>query len=473
MARPFPDQPYLRSSDNYGPIFTESDAPDLPVVGELPKGLHGSLYRTGPNPMYAPRDSSHHWFAGDGMVHAFHFENGRVSYRNRWVRTPKLLREMEAGKSLFGNFGNPMTSDPSVHDADEGVANTNLIPFGGRLLALEEAHKPIELDPVTLSTVGYQDFRGGLDCAMTAHPKLDPVSGQLVGFAYSAKGFKEFSSEMAYHVIEADGRVSRSFRFDAPFTSMVHDFMVTRDFALFPVLPLTGSLERAMKGLPPFAWEPEKGSHIGVLPRSGGPRDIRWFRGDPCYVFHPLNAWNEGRRIVADVMKYEAAPLFPNADGSPGDPTKTVARLVRWIFDLDATTEGYREEPLDDLNGEFPRVDDRRSGLAHRHGWIACKQDPHAGPFDGLAHYDLASGRRTIWRAAAGEGVSEPVFVPRTLDAAEGDGWILAVLYRAEEKRSDLLMFEAQELSAGPVATIQLSHRIPFGFHGNWREARR
>jgi carotenoid cleavage dioxygenase len=243
--------------------------------------------------------------------------------------------------------------------------------------------------------------------------------------------------------------------------------MVTENHVMFPVLPLTGSLQRAMSGLPAFAWEPEKGSHVGVMRRDGDVASIRWFNAEACYVFHPLNAWEEGDKLYADVMRYDAAPLFPNADGSPGQ--KTAARLVRWTFDLSADSDAIKEEPLDDLDGEFPRIDPRVETRAHRHGWYAA--DPGAGKTikqSAIAHLDLKTGKRQLHELGGGDLTSEPVFTPRSADAPEGDGWVTAVVWRAGENRSDLLVFEAQDIAKGPIATAELPRRVPFGFHGNW-----
>ena len=192
--------PYLEG--NFAPVRSEDDF-HLPVRGEIPAGLAGTLYRTGPNPQFEPRDNNHHWFAGDGMVHAFHVEDGKVRYRNRYVRTPKWRAENAAGKALFGTFGNPMTTDPDYIGQDAGVANTNIVFHAGRLLALEEAHAPFEMDPATLDSKGYLDFGG----KFTAHPKFDPVTGEMVFFSYSS-GPMPFSNTVSYGVADASGRLT-------------------------------------------------------------------------------------------------------------------------------------------------------------------------------------------------------------------------------------------------------------------------
>jgi carotenoid cleavage dioxygenase len=455
-----PLNPFL--AGNYAPVAGEDDF-DLTVTGSMPAGLAGAFYRNGPNPQFAPR-GEHHWFVGDGMVHAVFVEGGRVRYRNRYVRTPRWRVEHAAGRALFGGF-DPRSADPAVAGLDSGVANTNIVWHGGRLMALEEAHPAYELDPATLESRGYVDaYRGKI----TAHPKLDPETGEMVWFAYGV-GEAPLGAGMAYGVTSAAGEVVRRDEFQAPYSSMVHDFLVTRGHVLFPILPLTGSLQRAMTGLPPFAWEPEKGSFVGVMKRGDSVDTLRWFETDPCYVFHPMNAWEEGALIHADVMEYPVAPLFPNADGSRGQDT--AARLVRWTFDLAGASNQIRRQPLDDMAGEFPRFDERRAGLAYRHGWFAANTRAAGFGFDAIAHVDLRTGGRDVCALPPGDVTGEPVFVPRSADAAEGDGWLLALIYRGAEDQSDFAVFEAQDVAAGPIATARIPRRVPFGFHGNWRQA--
>ena len=452
--------PYL--AGNFAPVRSEDDF-DLKVTGEIPKGLKGALFRTGPNPQFEPRDPEHyHWFGGDGMVHGFYVEDGKVRYRNRYVRTPKWELEHEHGRALFGSMGNPMTTDPLAMGNEGGVANTNILFHAGKLMALEEAHHPFEMDVRTLESKGYdRAYRGNV----TAHPKIDPVTGEMVWFGYGVGA--PLSAGMSYGVTAADGSVVRRDDFQAPFACMVHDFMTTRNHVLFPILPLTASLERVMKGGPAFAWEPDKGSYVGVMRRDADVSTIRWFNAPACYVFHPLNSWEDGDRIYCDVMRYDVAPLFPNADGSPGD--KAAARLVRWTFDLAGNSDAIREETLDDLDGEFPRVDPRVETLKHRHGWYAADPSGRAGVrLNAIAHLDLQSGKRQVYALDAGDATSEPVFVPRSADAPEGDGWVTAVVYRAGEDRSDMLVFEAQDIAKGPIAAAHMPRRVPFGFHGNW-----
>jgi carotenoid cleavage dioxygenase len=465
MARPYPNHPQLRG--NFAPLRMECDLPDAIVRGDLPSDLDVTYYRNGPDPQYAPR-GGHHWFAGDGMLHMFHVSGGKVSYRNRWMRTVKWKLEHEAGEALFSAF-NPAESDPSVAGMEtDGLANTNVVWHGGKLLALEEGHAPFAVDPGTLESLGAWTFDGKLAGPMTAHPKMDPETGEMLFFGYMASG--PFTNTISYQVVDAEGRLTRSERFEAPFPSMVHDFITTRDHVIFPIFPLTGSLERAMRGEPAFAWEPEKGTHIGVMPREGSVSDIRWFETDPCYVFHPMNAFTDGNRIIAHVMQFEEAPLFPRADGGRADPQKANARLCEWVLDLGDNSNSVQRRYLDDITGEFPRLDERFAGLDYRHGYYAASTTRDGGiGFNAIAHHDFARGERRLYELPEGDYVGEPVFVPRARDAQEGQGYLLSTIYRGAEHRSDLAIFDAENVADGPVACAELPHRVPFGFHGNWK----
>lgn len=457
---------------NFAALTEEYDLTSLEVAGTLPRALSGTLYRVGPSPQFPPRDDSYHWFSGDGMVHAFHIHEGRVAYRNRWARTPKWQLERDAGRALFGTFGNPATSDPRAHGRNGGTANTSILWHGGRLFALEESHQPFELDPNTLASRGHQSFGGGIDARFTAHPKRDPETGELHFFAYSPDA--PASPTVLYGVVNDRCEVTRRQQFTAPYASMAHDFMLTREHVLFPIMPLTLSIARAMRGKPLLAWDAGERTHVGVMRRGASTDTLRWFETDACHVFHVMNAYDERDRIVAHVMQSDASPGMPDAEGGPLHPAATAARLCRWTFDL--TSEGaMRREVLDDLAAEFPRIDERWAGRRHRYGFYSChatsrlRGDAESVLFDSLARFDFETGQRSLYTLPQGDVVSEPVFVPRTEDAREGDGWLLAVAYREGERRSDLLVFDARAPAAGPVAVARLPHRVPFGFHGAWR----
>ena len=449
-----PTSPFL--AGNYAPVHDEHDGVDCSIAGTLPAGLAGTLYRNGANPRWPPAEP-YHWFTGDGMVHAITLSNGRASYCNRWVRTERFRAEEAAGRALFAGFGQPLT--PEAESVDTGVANTHVIAHAGRLLALEEAHLPVRLHPATLSTEGGEDF-GRLRGRFTAHPKHDPATGQLLFFSYSATG--PFSRDMSWGTVEPTGAISTYEVFQAPYCAMVHDFAVTATRVVFPVLPLTGDMDRATSGRPAFAWEPTKGAHLGILDRAAGASSLRWIPAPVCFVFHVMNAFDDGADTVLDVVEYPSAPLFPTASGAPPEPAPS--RLVRWRIDPGGAVS---RTTLDDLPGEFPRLDERRAGLPYRYGYRICTL-PGPDEIAAIVAHDLEARTRTLHALAPGERASEAVFVPRAPDAREGEGWLLSILWHPQTASSTLAILDAARLEAGPVARVSLPRRIPFGFHGSF-----
>lgn len=475
MSKPFPQDAVLQ--ENFAPVMGECDAPDLVVVeGELPRDLAGTLYRNGPNPMFPPLGDTHHWFLGEGMIHSIQVEDGRVSYRNRWVGTEQYKAQRAAGRRLIDTgFGG--ASLPEAEGIKRNVANTNVVWHAGKLLAIDEGSSPVAMDGDTLETQGPWTFEGKYKGPMTAHPKFDPKTGEMLFFGYMAKG--PGTPDISYTVVNAEGKVTRADMFEAPYASMVHDFITTDEHVIFPIFPATIDVERIMRGGPTIAWDPDVGTRIGIMARDAGVETIRWFKGDACYVYHPMNAYTShegGRtRVIADVMKYERVPLFPNADGSKAAVglADEASMLVRWTFDLDGNSDTYTEESLNDLGGDFPRLDERFTGLDYRHGFYAALTgEPARGkPFDTLVHADMKSGTRREYRPGPGKFVMEPVFVPSKADAAEGDGWLVSLLYDQARNLSDFIVLDTGDISRGPIARVELPTRVPFGFHGNWRGA--
>jgi carotenoid cleavage dioxygenase-like enzyme len=445
-------------SGNQAPVRIEATV-ELKIRGNIPAGLKGALYRNGPNPQFDP-GPNYHAFIGDGMIHGFWLSEGRARYANRYVRTPRWLAENAAGRPLFGGMGLP--SDPSVEKISSGGANTHIVYHAGKLMALQEGSNPFELDPANLASKGWVETGG----RFTAHPKIDPHTGDLLWFAYSS-GEGPLNPYLDYGMSDSSGRILRRDRFKAPYCSMMHDFIVTQNHTGFPVLPLTGDIARAKRGLPAFAWEPEKGAFLGLMARGASVDSLRWMEVDPVYVFHPANAYEEGGYLHSDMMEYPSAPLFPNPDGSARVPVN--ARMVRWSVNLAEHAARVMRTPLSDLVGEFPRIDERFAGLPYRHYWQTANLELRETLlFDALAHMDLRTKRQTLRRFSGGDSVGEPVFVPRNAQAPEGDGWILAVAHRAAEGRSDLLVLNAQDIAGEPEAVLELPCRVPAGFHGSW-----
>jgi carotenoid cleavage dioxygenase len=309
---------------------------------------------------------------------------------------------------------------------------------------------------------------------MTAHPKIDPDTGEMVFFAYMATG--PFAADVMVHKVNADGILTESTHLPTPYSSMVHDFVITENYIVVPVMPITGSLERAMEGGPPFAWEPDKGVHLGILPRDGGTgEDVRWIEMDLCFAFHFMNAFDRDGVISVDACQFEKAPLFPTPSGEPTG--KAQPFLHRWTIDMNAAEPSAGFEQIDTFESEFPQCDPRRVGKDYRHGWYASCDGELKSPlaenenyYNVIGHYDHQAGAAE--RFSCGQSlVSEPIFVPAGPGAAEGEGSVLAVVTSFETRTSSLYIFNALAVAAGPVAKVHLSHRVPAGFHGSWRPA--
>jgi len=454
----------LPVSDNLAPIDFETDLPALRIHGNMPKSLNGVLVRNGPNPLFPSPDA--HWFSGDGMLHAFSLANGTASYRNRWVRTQRWEAQRVRNQSLDFGFAPPQGQSDEFND---GAANTNVIWHGGRLLALEEAHLPVEIALPLLQTQGQQNFGKRLTGCFTAHPKKDPATGDLHFFGYGTP--QPFSTGMVYGVVNASNEVVHLETFQAPYASMVHDMAITQNYVVIPIMPLTASMDRAGKGEPPFAWDASFPNQIGVFRRDLGVKSLRWYKGPASYVFHFMNAWEEGMHLYVDGMQFQQAPLFPNVDRAAPPPAKPSASLCRWHFDLEADGGSYGQTCVDDFPGEFPRIDDRYTGRVYRHGWFTGHAGHEHGKFGCIVHFDHRRRKRAVYHLPPGDSSSEVVFVPRYDRADEGDGWLLAVVFRAGQGRSDLMVLDALEVESGPVALAELPHRVPDGFHGSWIDA--
>jgi carotenoid cleavage dioxygenase len=433
---------------NFGPVTEEVTALDLPVTGSIPPELAGRYLRNGPNPLAPPDPATYHWFTGDGMVHGIRLRDGRAEwYRNRWVRSPDVAAAL----------GEPAPPSPYPAETRIFAANTNVIGHAGTTLAIVEAGSPpIELT-AELDTVGPTDLAGTLEGPFSAHPKRDPITGELFVVTY----YWAWGNRIRYLVVGTDGRVRHQVDVPLPGGPMVHDTAITETYALLFDLPVTFDLDVAMAGTTlPYRWNPGYGARVGLIPREGQAEDVRWFEVEECYVFHPLNAFDTpDGKVVVDLVRWPR--MF---DREVLGPVEGPTRLERWT--IDPAAGKVLEETLDDRSVEFPRHDERILGRPHRYGYAASV----VPPFDhgsGLK-YDLATGASEVHDFGPGREGGELVFVPRHDGAAEDDGWLVTLVYDKAEDRSDLVVLAAQDFAGDPVATVHLPARVPFGFHGNW-----
>lgn len=449
-------------------VRAETDVRDLEVVqGVIPDAFEGTLYRVGPDPRYPARLGDDEWTNGDGHVVMFRFENGHVDLRTRYVRTERFLLEEKARKSLFGRYRNIYTNDPSVAGASNGTANTNVIWHGDKLLALKEDSLPIELDPDSLTTKGNWDYDGRMTArCMTAHPKLDTATGELFSFSFQARG--DCTTDFAYWVIDKHGRITHETWFQAPYPGWVHDFAMTSEDVVFPMTPMITDLEVLKSGGPFYQYHPDKEYQFAVMPRYGTVEDVRWFRGPSGSAGHMVNAFTEGTKVHLDLCLVDGAPVLPFVPKVDGTFCDSVPPLItRLTFDMKGDSDRYSRRQLIRVPGEMPQTDPRYQGRPYRHAFFLA-----LGPVGldgaGLAHADLASGTEEIWDCPRGTTLHEPQFVPRAPDAAEGDGWVVTIHDRRPEGYANLLIFNAKNIAAGPIATIRLPVRVRCTFHGMW-----
>jgi carotenoid cleavage dioxygenase-like enzyme len=422
---------------NYAPVEDELTELDLPVDGAVPAELNGWYLRNGPN----PRQAGAHWFTGEGMIHGVRLEGGRAKwYRNRWVRTDSFEKDF------------PLYNADGTRNLRSAAANTHVVNHAGKTLALVESSLPYEITN-DLKTLGAYDFGGKLVDSMTAHPKICPTTGEMHFFGYGSI----FAPHVTYHRADANGELTINRPLDVPGLTMMHDFALTAEHVVFMDLPVVFSLDVAVKSDSdmPYRWDDNYGARLGVLRRDDPFGEVRWFDIDPCYVFHVANAYDTDGSIVLQAVRYRE--LWRDNGGFDVDG-------VLWSWTVDLTSGTVSERQLDDRAVEFPRIDDRRATLPARYA---------VSVGDGrLVRYDLTTGDAVEHGFGSPEspgGPGEAVFVPSTTGAAdESSGWYISYVYDPARDGSDLVILDASDFAADPVARIKLPQRVPFGFHGNW-----
>jgi carotenoid cleavage dioxygenase-like enzyme len=476
MGLQFPDLLIYRGYA--APVRIEGDVSDCEIIGKLPPGLEGTYYRNSADPQYPPRLGTDIFLNGDGMIHMARIAAGHADLKTRYVRTHKWLTERVSRRSLFGAYRNPFTDDPSVAGVDRGTGNTSLFWKRGRLFALKEDSRPIEMNPDTLDTMGSHDFNGRLvSKTFTAHPKLDPRTGEVVAYGYNTKGMASPTIELFF--IDPEGNLTRTESFDAPYASMVHDFMLSEHYIAFTICPMICDWERVKAGKPFFHWDGRLPTKIAVIPRTpGGTKRIRWFQAPAaCMETHTFNAWEEGDTLHLEHFVTGTGWLSQFPDINDPHAREQPPFAYRWSFDLASSQDTMRSEKLFPQVGEMPMIDQRYLTYRTEHFWFGTTNTqfgpmlevgPKGPPFTCLGHWNARSGELDYYYAGPHSAPEEPVFVPRSPDAAQGEGWLLSMVGRRSENRTDLVILDALKLSAGPVATIRFPMRLHEGFHGIW-----
>jgi carotenoid cleavage dioxygenase-like enzyme len=455
---------------NMFPVDQEIDVAECSIVGEIPAGLQGSFVRNGPNPMFEPI-GKYHMFDGDGMLHGVDFAGGKASYRNRWIRTRGLNAEIDLGRAAYPGLSDVMNFPDAALVGDAGPvknrANTHIVRHAGKLLALWEQGLPTEIAP-NLETVGEWDFAGELKGAMTAHPRIDPFTGEMFFFAYNF-----FPPFLVYYVVDASGTLIKRVEIDMPAPVMMHDMLITENYSVFMDSPIVFNMEGLANGEAMTQWRPENGTRIGIIPRHGNSEDVRWFEVPTSHVQHFWNAWENGSRIEVTGVRFEEVDFGIEAEGSEkesGVETNAGSPAKYWV-DLETGESGG--DYFDDFRGEFCRFNDDLTGRETNALYMSGFTRPNAAPgdFDTIVKYDTKTDTRSLWYAGDHGHVGESVFAPDPNGTAEDDGWLVNSIHNSDTDQSEVVVLDARRVEDGPIARVQIPQRMPFGFHANWFSA--
>jgi carotenoid cleavage dioxygenase-like enzyme len=433
----------------HAPMSEEMEITQLEVTGRIPPALDGRYLRIGPNPI-DPDPASYHWFTGDGMVHGLRIADGQALwYRNRWIRS-------EAVGAALGV--EPAPGPRHVFD----TVNTNVVAIGGRTWALVEAGSyPVELSD-DLDGQTYNPFDGTLKGTFAAHPHRDPLTGEQHAICYDAHN----ASEIRHVVIDASGKVVREEPIAVKHGPMIHDCAITSRYVIILDLPVTFSMKAMISGHSfPYRWNPQHPGRVGLMPRNGSQDDIIWCPVDPAFAFHAVNAYDRpDGKVELDLCVYDT--MFSESIHGPEARSRG---LERWTIDPESRSVAIHS--IDAGPQEFPRLDERRFGQSYRYAYTIALPVDDNSQFVGataLYRHDLESGERQVHDFGAGRHPGEFVFVPKSADSAEEDGWMIGLVVNLPAERTDLVILDAARFEDAPVAMVHLPHRVPPGFHGNW-----
>jgi carotenoid cleavage dioxygenase len=465
----------------FAPTRFEADIVDCIVTGTIPAELEGAFYRMHGDWIYAPRFRDEASLSADGYISMFRFKNGSVDYRGRYVKTDRYLRQVAARRQLYGYYRNPHTDDPEVRDVENpGLrtsANTTPVILASKLYATKEEGLPYEIDPNTLETLAPSDFAGEWKSqTFTAHPKFDSETGETFAFGYEATGLA--SNDVYLYSFDRAGKITWEVRFEVPYASMLHDMALTRDYVVIPGGGTMTSTERLESGRPHWAWDGARPSYYALIPRGGKAEDIRWFKGGERSIVHTANAWDDDGRVIMDapVASGNTWPWFEDVHGAPFSMNSfTIRRLV---FDLHGTSAEVQEDVLFDRDvTSFTRIDDRFAGRPNRYIWVQyvdvdkpfdseLPEDSRIRPVNSYGRFDVIDRSVRSWFAGTRHVLQEPTFVPRSKDAAEGDGYLLGTAHNFAEMRSELVIVDAVTMEE--CARVILPFRNAYQVHGVW-----
>ncbi len=453
------NNPYL--SGNYAPVRDELEVRSLQIIGELPKDLTGIYVRNGPNPAFPPISYSYP-LDGDGMIHAVYLGNGEAHYRNRYVETKGLLKERKAGKALYGSILNLIPMDPEWADSEDvpiavkDTPNIHIIRHAGQYLALSEGSPAYQMT-AQLKTMGQWNPLNTTPISICAHTRLDPVNGDLwlVNYAFTPP-------YLTLYCVNNKGIVIKKLDIEKKYCSMVHDFVLTKNYAIIFDCPVVLDISQLMPGDSVINWRPELGGRIGLISRDGN--KTQWIETEPFFVFHFANAYENDNEIIIDYVRYDKGDFFT----SDIDERKLFPRLYRAIINLHSGT--IKHCPLDDRIVEFPRIREDYDTITHQFIYTPTRTADMASSkgFNALIKYDVKNQSSQIHEFGQHAQVGEPVFAPDKALQSEEDGYLMLFVYDAISEQSEFVVLDAKNFCDSPLARIKMPGRVPNGFHGSW-----
>jgi len=446
------------------------------IEGEIPLDLKGTFFRNGPGLLDINGQKIAHPFDGDGMISAIAINNGRARYRNRYVQTEGYLAEKKAGKILYRGFG---TQKPggwlaNIFDLQpKNVANTNIIYWGGKLLALWEAGQPHSLDPKTLETIGLDDLDGLLEPgqAFSAHPRIEKgKNGKgdvLVNFGVRAG----LSSTITIFELDTEGKLLKRHAHTIPGFAFLHDMAITPNYCIFFQNPLTFNSIPFLLGFQGASeclkFSRDLPTKVILIPRNGG--EMKVLETETCFVFHHANAWEEEGEIYLESFCYDSFPEIDSKTGFLETDLEALPPSQLWRFKMNLSGETVEPQIVESHPCEFSCVRGDRVGQPYRYLYLGAAAAPKLNaPLQGVTKIDWQTGERQMWSEAPRGFMGDLVFVPRSGGTKEDDGWLLSLMYNAAYHRSELLIFDARDLTSGPVARLKFKHHVPHGFHASF-----
>ena len=472
------------SSGYFAPLRYEADVYDCEVEGTIPKELDGAFFRVGGDYFYPPKREDDSPFSTDGYISSFRIKNGIVDFKGRWIKTPRFLNNLKARKQLYGVYRNPFTADIDyVNKPYLGtVMNTAPIAHHGKLYALKEDAQPYEIDPNTLETLGPSNFGGAYKAqTFSAHPKVDPVSGDMICYGYEATGL--CTDDLWIYTVSPKGKVKHEIRIKVPYVSVLHDMVLTQKYLIFPVYGYVTSMERLKAGHLHWAWDKTKPTYWGILRRDGDGKDVRWFKGPQMGVMHTINAFDDGNKVIVDapISDGNPFPFFPQVDGSPWSPQAAQHTIRRLTFDMSSNKDTWEEKVFDKRDVvDLARVDDRYLTLPYK--YLYSMFNDATKPYDAARagagnralntyfRYDLSNGEWKTYYVGDVHNLQELSFIPRSEKAPEGDGWIIGTASNYAEMRTELVIVDATSMQE--QARVILPFRMTPQVHARWYSAK-